>query len=1024
MSEAKTRIVFIISLLAICIALISHWSFSPVKASENLIKIFPSSYSIQLTDDMNWENPESVFIQDLSGSASFEEFNKENSAFVLFSDPVSFTTQSIEGVNFPEPIDSATSPKEGIKPVLEFFNFNIGEVLETSEIKNVQLRFSFAGKNNSNVLIEYQKNSLWYNLGGVNITDKDVSNFTNNGYFLYALSVFEKWEDFENLKIRFTYFNEQEKINSEQQEIYLDAVWLEVEYEEKEDNYEYIEEYSLELVSTKKDFKSDETPVFKFYYQKKTNFLEKVGAGIFNFFRSEYKDINIKATVSGLDINPNIRYEENGEIFVELADFKKPRQFKPGRYILKIEIEDDGQIFIQNQEFLWGVLAINVNKSIFFPNEMAYLQMAVLDDNGHTICDANLKLEIIPPALSIPDTGFVTLPIDGVVWPEVQKSGECGPDNVTDVPDYFSYYQTGEPGIYQMKLTNLGNNYEITDFFEVREFVPFEVERIGPTRIYPPATYEMIFKIKANQDFVGQMVEQIPISFEVNSNADIEQNAKSYEDTKEIIWQVDWKKGEGYELKYQFDAPDISPYIYLLGPLKFREDISLTSLFEEVRQWQIAADNVLTNPSFTGGTTGWTLSNMSYDSSTYQDTEGSVTAYAARKASVTGTATQNSYNDYTGADTVTFSAWWKNTHTGNGSSQYFLEIAKDSAPDTWIVIWSTGTLYTTSDWTSTGNINVLGYVGDGSYRLRLRAELTGGASVGSEETSWFDNVVLDIVLPVPSLVVSNVSLNNGSNINLIESSTTSVSSTATTSHPDDYSDFSTIIGKIYRSGVSGGPECSANTNNCYDSISCATSNCGTYSATSCDATCDFEIWFNADPTDGTVSQTDETPWSSEYWVTWIKAIDSSNSSSTATNSSQTVDVGSLLAFDVTTPINYGDNMIPGDKNDPLSETTTVSNTGNCSLDMTLYGVNMESGVNNIAVGNQKYASSSVAYASGASLLVSPGSELELDLPKTTTSSSPETTDIWWGIEIPSPQVVGTYTGTTTFESKVNEVSSW
>jgi hypothetical protein len=42
-----------------------------------------------------------------------------------------------------------------------------------------------------------------------------------------------------------------------------------------------------------------------------------------------------------------------------------------------------------------------------------------------------------------------------------------------------------------MKLTNLENNYEITDSFEVQELVPFDVERIGPTRINPTSSYEM-----------------------------------------------------------------------------------------------------------------------------------------------------------------------------------------------------------------------------------------------------------------------------------------------------------------------------------------------------------------------------------------------------------------------------------------------------------------------------------------------------------------------------------------------------
>jgi len=83
-----------------------------------------------------------------------------------------------------------------------------------------------------------------------------------------------------------------------------------------------------------------------------------------------------------------------------------------------------------------------------------------------------------------------------------------------------------------------------------------------------------------------------------------------------------------------------------------------------------------------------------------------------------------------------------------------------------------------------------------------------------------------------------------------------------------------------------------------------------------------------------------------------------------------------------------------------------------------------SGGDTIVVGKQKYATSSETYALSTSLLVSPGAELELDLPKTTASSSPATDDVWWGIEIPAGQNFGTYSGTTTFEAKKNEVGAW
>ena len=130
-------------------------------------------------------------------------------------------------------------------------------------------------------------------------------------------------------------------------------------------------------------------------------------------------------------------------------------------------------------------------------------------------------------------------------------------------------------------------------------------------------------KIKANQDFQGEINEKIPASFEV-----INQELRQIEigdNLKEIIWQVDWKVGETYELNYQFDAPDLSPYLYLLGPLKFEKEKEQNILeeilekvrlkennkvviFQEIRQWQIASDYVVSLAAVDAATVSATLS--------------------------------------------------------------------------------------------------------------------------------------------------------------------------------------------------------------------------------------------------------------------------------------------------------------------------------------------------------------------------------------------------------------------------------
>ncbi len=356
---------------------------------------------------------------------------------------------------------------------------------------------------------------------------------------------------------------------------------IRLEYQEEKKEKEF------ELKALKKDWRVDETPEFEVVpkgEKAQENIIENLVAKVSPVFEEEPK---IEAK---LDSPQNQELElQEGEDFkaethspTKITVFK-PKDFRPGLHKLKIDFEKNGKTYNLEEDFTWGVLAINVNKSIYLSNEEVYLQMAALRDDGYTICDANLKLEITTHTFNSLEVAF----------PEVQKSGECGPNNVTDVPDYFAYYQVGEPGIYQMILTQMdtdGNTelHRIEDSFEVRESVPFDVERIGPTRIYPLATYEMTLRIRVNQDFQGQVVEQVPASFEIISPESTQIGTQI--NTKEIVWQADWKTGESYELSYQFDAPDISPYLYLLGPLVFTESSSPKAIFQEIRKWQIAAD--------------------------------------------------------------------------------------------------------------------------------------------------------------------------------------------------------------------------------------------------------------------------------------------------------------------------------------------------------------------------------------------------------------------------------------------------
>jgi len=281
---------------------------------------------------------------------------------------------------------------------------------------------------------------------------------------------------------------------------------------------------------------------------------------------------------------------------------KKPT-FRPGRYQVSARFVTPQGVRDYSQDFYWGVLALNTNKSVYLPYEQAYLQMAVLDDKGDTICDADLRLKVKSENLKIEQ---VLSTQDGTIV----RNPQCGPNNVIDTPDYYAYYQLGGPGVYQLELVaeTVNGPRAMQDFIEVKEFAPFEVERIGPTRIYPLADYQMKFNIKANQDFQGQVIEIVPADFEVayyswsemTEGRKVEEqtvismsskatspnnNSSSSSNSKQVIWPVNWQAGQIYQLSYTFDASDISPEFYLLGPLTIGG-------WQEARHWQIAADTI------------------------------------------------------------------------------------------------------------------------------------------------------------------------------------------------------------------------------------------------------------------------------------------------------------------------------------------------------------------------------------------------------------------------------------------------
>jgi hypothetical protein len=252
---------------------------------------------------------------------------------------------------------------------------------------------------------------------------------------------------------------------------------------------------------------------------------------------------------------------------------------------------------------------------------------------------------------------------------------------------------------------------------------------------------------------------------------------------------------------------------------------------------------------------------------------------------------------------------------------------------------------------------------------------------------------------------------------------------------------------LYRSGI-GSTTCgvgagSYNANSCYTSgVATSTWNLScTASTTSCTGSgdtdmvwdCTFPLWYVADPTGGTAST---TKYPSQNWLAQVQAIDNNAASGPLSESSVGVRVQSLLAFALNTlSIPYG-SLEPGQQNDPLVATTTISATGNVGIDKDVTGESMcttytaathcpNSASSTIPENEQVFATSSVSYAQGTSISSTTPNLVDLNVFKSTSTSTQAFANAFWGIRIPgSITYAGAYTGQNTFTVVLSDPTQW
>ncbi len=326
-------------------------------------------------------------------------------------------------------------------------------------------------------------------------------------------------------------------------------------------------------------------------------------------------------------------------------------------------------------------------------------------------------------------------------------------------------------------------------------------------------------------------------------------------------------------------------------------------------------------------------------------------------------------------------------------------------------------------------------------------EAVGGAQ-GTNVTFTVNNVA-------PTVAGGTISLNGGLDITLTNPGTQTTGFTLDFTIADANScdafgggaadEITGYVASVFRSGVGtstcNGLAASYNANNCYVSgASAAVWNLAcTASSTSCTGAtddtvvynCTFPLWFIADPT------VSGTPFDAQAWAAGIAGVDDDNATGSMSTSTSAVDLISFVAIDLLTSLIAYDQLEPGNQMANLTATSSLRVLGNTGLNQLLGGDSMCTGyspsnpcpvsaTSTIPQDEQRYATSALAYASGAQLQpTSTPATLLIQIPKPTSTTTPTSGTTYWGIRVPAAiTLAGSYTGRNTFTGAISTPASW
>jgi len=179
--------------------------------------------------------------------------------------------------------------------------------------------------------------------------------------------------------------------------------------------------------------------------------------------------------------------------------------------------------------------------------------------------------------------------------------------------------------------------------------------------------------------------------------------------------------------------------------------------FSKIHNTDILAANVLSNPSFTGGTSNWTLTTLSgstaivYDSAVYQDSAGSVRGQATgRRTAATGEAVQTISTSITAGSIVNLSFYWSKQCVAVNCRVNTISVDIAYNGGSYSTVWTDTSMPAygaRTSWASASQDVSSYFSSTGTYQIRLYTRMDTGNNASAAAYGWFDNLNLDVTPP-------------------------------------------------------------------------------------------------------------------------------------------------------------------------------------------------------------------------------------------------------------------------------------